>query len=133
MRHTDRAGGFLLTLLINLIINWEGTVPALILLALHFAIGWQLWYVWLALGIWAAVILIGTLLIVWAAGCSDRTIIPQPENKNPYSVGSQRTAQAVRKCPACGAPLDGRFRFCPMCSAPLPREGSDGSEAEPPQ
>ena len=125
MRHTDRAGSFLLTFLINLLINWEGILPAGILLVLHYALRWPLWAVWAALGAWALFVLIGTLLIVWAAGCSDRTIVPPPENKNPYSVGAQKSAKAV--CPACGAALPGVGRFCPMCGAPLdPPEAPGG-------
>lgn len=123
MRHTDRAGGFLLTLLINLIINWEGILPALVLLVLHYTLRWPLWAVWAALGVWVLVILIGTLLIVWAAGCSDRTIVPPPTNKNPYSVGAQRSA--ARKCPVCGAAAADGTRFCPMCGAALPPDAPE--------
>ena len=132
MRHTDRSGGFWLTFVLNLILNFEGALPALALLILHYALGWQLWFVWLALGIWAGVIFIGSLVIVWAADCSNRPApqrenknpysVGQPENKNPYSAGQKKEPAA--KCPACGAALNGSFRFCPMCGAALPEDES---------
>ncbi len=40
MRRTKRHRGFFLTLLINLLLNLEGLVPAILLAALHFLLGW---------------------------------------------------------------------------------------------
>ena len=120
MRHTKQSSGFLLTFLLNLILNFEGALPGLILLGLHIWLDWPLWLVWLAFGIWVGVILIGSLLVVWAAGCSDKTIIPPPENKNPYSAKNPvPPAQDGRVCPACGAQAAAGTNFCPMCGAPL--------------
>ena len=60
MRRTRRSGGFFLCLLLNLLLNWEGVIPAALLFALHRWRGWPLWW----------------------AGLRDE---PR-ENKNPYSA-----------------------------------------------
>ena len=39
MRKLHVDGNFLLALLINLVFHWEGSIPAWILLILHFVIG----------------------------------------------------------------------------------------------
>ena len=61
MRRTRRSGGFFLCLLLNLLLNWEGVIPAALLFALHRWRGWLLW---------------------WAGLRRDE---PR-ENKNPYSA-----------------------------------------------
>ena len=43
MRRTRRSGGFFLCLLLNLLLNWEGVIPAALLFALHRWRGWLLW------------------------------------------------------------------------------------------
>ena len=57
MRRSRGHGGFFLTLLLNFLLNLDRTVPAWILLGLHFWRGWSIGWFWLALGIWALVIL----------------------------------------------------------------------------
>ena len=77
--------GFLLTLLVNLFLNFRGSIPAWILLVLHFWLGisW-IWFA-IALGVWILWQVIWMFIMGWAAGCSNE---PQPhrENKNPYSA-----------------------------------------------
>lgn len=85
MRRTRRSGGFLLCLLLNLILNLEWTIPAWILLVLHFVFDWSIWWFVLALGLWVVNVLFWTTFMGWAAACSAEKDPPK-ENKNPYSV-----------------------------------------------
>jgi len=84
MRRTKRGGGFFLCLLLNVLLNWEGALPAALLLALHRWRGWPLWWAGLALALWIGGILLWMLVIGWASGCGSRRDAPR-ENKNPYS------------------------------------------------
>ena len=60
------------------------SIPAWILLTLHFLIGLSLVWFWGALGAWVFVLLLRTVLVMFARyGFAHR--IPVPENKNPYS------------------------------------------------
>ena len=68
MRRTRRSGGFFLCLLLNLLLNWEGVIPAALLFALHRWRGWLLWWAGLALAL-----------------CGSRRDEAR-ENKNPYSA-----------------------------------------------
>lgn len=86
MRKTKRNGSFLICLLINVILNWEGLIPAAVLLALHFVFGWSLWWSLAAFGAWLLWMLIWMRVVGWAARCGS-TPDPPKENKNPYSTG----------------------------------------------
>lgn len=88
MRRTKNGGGFWLNLLVNLLLNLEWTIPAWILLALHFWLDWSIWWFVLALGLWLINVLFWTKFLGWAAKCS--TPDPPKENKNPYSVGMKK-------------------------------------------
>ena len=84
MEQKDR-GGFFLCVLWNAILYFLWTIPAWILLVLHFTIGLPLVWFLAALGAWVLVIVLRTLLVMFARyGSAHR--IPVPENKNPYSV-----------------------------------------------
>jgi hypothetical protein len=85
MRRTKRSGSFWLCLLINMVLNLEWTIPAWILLALHFWLGWSIWWFVLALALWLIDIPFWMKVMGWAADCSN-TPDPPKENKNPYSV-----------------------------------------------
>ena len=77
-------GGFFLCLLWHALLGFWGTVPAWILLVLHFTIGLSIVWFWVALGAWALCVLFRTLLVIFARyGSAHRK--PVPENKNPYS------------------------------------------------
>ena len=69
MRRTRRSGGFFLCLLLNVLLNWEGAIPAALLLALHRWRGWPLWWAGLALALWIGGILLWMLVIGWASDC----------------------------------------------------------------
>ena len=86
MRKTKRTGNFWLCLLINMVLNLEWTIPAWILLALHFWLGWSAWWFVLALGLWIMNIMFWMWIMGWAADCGN-TPDPPKENKNPYSIG----------------------------------------------
>lgn len=89
MRKTKRTGSFFLVLLINIALNLDGTIPAWILLALHFWLDISILWFWLALGLWLGGILLWMALMGWANRCSTPT--PKKENKNPYSVKLGKT------------------------------------------
>ena len=84
MRRTRRSGGFFLCLLLNLLLNGEGVIPAALLFALHRWRGWPLWWAGLALALWIGGILLWMLVIGWASDCGSRRDEAR-ENKNPYS------------------------------------------------
>ena len=86
MRRTKRNGSFLLCLLINMLLNLEGMIPAVILFVLHFWLGWSIWWAVLALGLWILGLILWMLVIGWAGKCNS-TPDPPKENKNPYSSG----------------------------------------------
>ena len=85
MRKTKRGGGFLLCLLINLLLNLEWSIPAWILLALHFWLEISIWWFVGGLALWVLRICVDMWIIGWAAGCSNEKDPPK-ENKNPYSA-----------------------------------------------
>ncbi|MBQ7810890.1 MAG: hypothetical protein IJ346_08050 [Clostridia bacterium] len=85
MKKTNFRGGFFYCLLINLGFNIMYSVPAWILLALHFWLGLPIWLFWLALGIWVGGVILWMLIIRWARKCGDEPT-PYQENKNPYSA-----------------------------------------------
>ena len=85
MRRTKRGGSFLLCLLINLLLNLEWSIPALILLGLHFWLGISLWWFAAALALWVLSILSGMWFMGWATRVGSEADPPK-ENKNPYSV-----------------------------------------------
>ena len=80
-----RIGEFFACLLFNMLINLEWTIPAWILLAMHFIFGWKLLWFWIALGVWLLGIILCMDIISWASRCSTPSV--PKENKNPYSVG----------------------------------------------
>lgn len=85
MRKTSRGGSFLLCLLINMLLNLEWSIPAWLLLALHFWLGISIWWFVGFLCLWVLRILAGMWLMGWASRCAN---IPDPpkQNKNPYSA-----------------------------------------------
>lgn len=85
MRRTKRTGGFWLCLVINLLLNLEGSIPAWILLALHFWLGISIWWFVAALMAWIMGMILWMWIMGWARDCAN-TPDPPKENKNPYSV-----------------------------------------------
>lgn len=86
MRQTKRSEHFLVCLLFNMLLNWEGIIPAVVLFILHRCLGWSVWWAVLALVVWIASLIVWMLVIGWATKCSNTPDRPT-ENKNPYSAG----------------------------------------------
>ena len=88
MRKTKRSGNFFLWLLFNMVLNIEWTIPAWILLGLHFWLGWSIWWFWLALGLWLINIIWWMDIMSWATKCGSQKG-PARKNLNPYSKGNK--------------------------------------------
>ena len=72
-----------------MLLNLEWSIPAWILLALHFWLDISiLWFVG-GLAFWILRILAGMWLMGWAVACGNEKD-PQKENKNPYSFKNGR-------------------------------------------
>lgn len=76
--------GVFLCIFWHMVLYAAWTIPAWILLILHFAVGVPIVWFWVALGAWFLALLLRTLLIVWTRYCV-RHRTPVPGNKNPYS------------------------------------------------
>ena len=91
---------FVFRLILFVIRTWYMGLPALALYILHRTLGWPLWPVWVALGLWAAVLFVRILFVrimFRAAAENDASPQPKQENKNPYSAPKKE-----RKKPAAG-------------------------------
>lgn len=88
MRKAKRAHGFWLCFLFNIFLNFEGVLPAVILLILHFLLEISLWWSVLAAALWVIGILLYMSVIDWANQCGNTPDKPK-ENKNPYSAKNQ--------------------------------------------
>ena len=92
MRRTKSGGGFWLCLLINLLLNLEWSIPAWILLGLHAWLGIRIRWFAAAMILWILRVLAGMWLMGWASDCGSQKDPPK-ENKNPYSVKTNRNEQ----------------------------------------
>lgn len=84
MRYTKRGGNFWLCLLINLLLNLEGTIPAVLLLIAYFVFDISVWWSVGALALWVLGIFLRMKFMGWVISCSNERTYR--ENKNPYSV-----------------------------------------------
>lgn len=89
-------GGFFLCLLWHMILHFLWTVPAWTALALHFTVGTQLLWFWVALGVWFLAVVLRTLLVMFARYGASHTV-PSPANKNPYSKTVRDPYAAMRE------------------------------------
>ena len=89
MRKFEKSGSFLLTLLVSMLLNLEWSIPAWVLLALHFWIELPIIWFAVALVLWILVFVVWLLFAGWAARCGS-TPEPPKESKNPYSVSTKR-------------------------------------------
>lgn len=92
MRRTNRSGGFFLTLLINIVLNFEGAIPGVVLMILHYTIDISIWWSVGAFAVWILYLIFFMFIIGWASSCSNAPEI-QKENKNPYSSGPYKSSK----------------------------------------
>lgn len=85
MRRAKQSKRFLLCFLLNVLLNLEWSVPAWILLVLHFWLKFSVWWFVGGLVFWILGILVDMWIIGWATACGNQKDPPK-ENKNPYSV-----------------------------------------------
>ncbi|MBR6534614.1 MAG: hypothetical protein IKT65_03450 [Clostridia bacterium] len=85
MRGTKRNGNFILCLLINLILNFEKSVPAWILLIAHYVFDIPIFWFWIALACWILSIAVWMGFIRTAVRFGNEPT-PYRKNKNPYSA-----------------------------------------------
>ena len=83
MRRTKVNTNFIFTILINMLINIDGAIPAIILLILHFIFNISIWWSIIAFLAWIIYLLVWMLVLGFANRCS--TPDKPKENKNPYS------------------------------------------------
>ncbi len=97
MRRTKVNKGFLICLIINILINFEGSIPAWILLGLHLWLGVPpIWFFWGALAIWIISILAWMLVMDFAS----KNATPSRKNRkniNPYSSKTVDVLQQKEK------------------------------------
>ena len=82
-----QSSGFGMSLLWNFLLNLSWSLPAWILLILHFYRGWSIIWFWIALSAWLIIVLIASFGLKFVHKCSTAEK-PFRENKNPYSSGS---------------------------------------------
>ena len=92
MGRWKQIGSFLTGLLINMLLNLEWSIPAWILLGLHAWLGIRIRWFAAAMILWILRVLAGMWLMGWASSCGSRKDPPK-ENKNPYSVKTNRNEQ----------------------------------------
>ena len=89
MRRLRPDDNFIIALFLNIVFHFEWSIPAWILLILHFGIGLPLKWFLIALGLWIVGLIIWMYVVGafygWAAKYG-QTKDPVKENKNPYSV-----------------------------------------------
>lgn len=86
---------FVFRFILYVIRTWYMGIPAAVLYVLHRVLGWPLWPVWAALGIWMAVLLVRLLFvrIMFRAAAEDgASPAPNTENRNPYSAKGSSSA-----------------------------------------
>ena len=88
VRRTSFSGSLILVWLLNLLLNFEWSVPVWILLILHFWRGWSIWFFWIAFAAWILLTIAFTLLIGWSNKYSNMPKTQQ-KNKNPYSAKNE--------------------------------------------
>ena len=81
-------GSFIISFVLNLVLNLEWAVLAFVLFLLHKFVRLPLWPCLAALGIWSGGVLVITLVLYligpWGSGAEPA----EPVNKNPYSSGA---------------------------------------------
>lgn len=84
MRQGSRADGFFLCFLINFAFRFKWAFLVVILVVLHFALGWPWWLFFIPLGAWILHALIVTI-VVFLGNKAGNLEWEHKENVNPYS------------------------------------------------
>ena len=79
-------GSFIISFVLNLVLNLEWAVLAFVLFLLHKFVKLPLWPCLAALGIWSGGVLIITLVLYLIGPWGSGTEPDEPVNKNPYSA-----------------------------------------------
>ena len=87
-----RDNGFLLCFLMNLLFDLEWSIPAWLLLILHFVLDWSIWFFVAALAAFVCGVLLKTAFISWAASVGNTPDKPK-KNLNPYSNSTEQMLQ----------------------------------------
>ena len=77
-------GGFWLCLALNMVLNLQWLIPAVILLACHFVLGISLWWFVAAVAIWFLWIFVTCIVLAYVAGSAkptDANVAPDPEKR----------------------------------------------------
>ncbi len=99
LRFLARIGRFLLYFLLALVFHWEGLIPAVLLLILHFWPGIPIYWCFIALGLWLLFVFIRMLFFRFAISSSQEPT-PFRENRNPYSyISNKRRASGKEPGP----------------------------------
>ncbi len=88
MQKFRSTGSFIISFVLNLVLNLEWAVLAFVLFLLHKFVKLPLWPCLAALGIWAGGVLIITLVLYLIGPWGSGTEPAEPVNKNPYSAGA---------------------------------------------
>lgn len=81
-------GSFIISFVLNLVLNLEWAVLAFVLFLLHKFVKLPVWPCLAALGIWAGGVLIITLVLYLIGPWGSSAEPAEPVNKNPYSAGA---------------------------------------------
>lgn len=81
--------GFWMSLIVNLLLNFELLVVAVGLLILHFVLDIPAFLFWIALLLWFVPNLLKTILLFVLVGMGN-SVDEYRENKNPYSKGNNQ-------------------------------------------
>jgi len=122
MRRAKRGGSLILSLLINIILNAELSLPAWLLLILHFAIGFPIMWFWIALAAWIVIVVVWSLLFGAVINTDTESIYTKPEvkivlKKDDNAFEKKETEKDLWVC-TCGEKNSGKF--CSECGSPKP-------------
>ncbi|MEA5059657.1 MAG: hypothetical protein VB049_06435 [Candidatus Pelethousia sp.] len=95
MKPINKGGSFLLCLLLNLLLHFTWSIPAWILLGLHFWLGLSIWWFSAALALWVFMTFLLMGAIGLAAGC-ESPAEKRRTNKMPACTNRQ-AAQSEEK------------------------------------
>lgn len=73
----------------NLVLNLEWSIPAWLLLIMHFVLSWSIWFFVGALALFIVGVFVKTLFISWAASAGSIPDKPK-QNLNPYSTKNEQ-------------------------------------------